>query len=75
MPLSAPLPASENSLTKRQREILRLVERRKPTREIAETLTISEETVKVHLRDAAKTLGTHTRAQAAHKARERGWLD
>jgi len=77
---SAPLPASgvspsESVLTSRQREVLRLAERRKPTREIADVLGISEETVKTHLRDAAKLLGTHTRFQAARVARERGWLD
>jgi len=64
-----------NPLTERQREVLRLVAAGKSTREIADTLSIGTETVRTHLRDIAKALGTRSRKDAVQIARERGYLD
>ncbi len=64
-----------NPLTQRQREVLRLVAAGKSTHEIADILSIGTETVRTHLRDIAKALGTRSRHEAAQIARERGYLD
>jgi len=64
-----------NPLTERQREVLRLVAAGQSTREIADTLSIGTETVRTHLRDIAKALGTRSRKDAVQIAQERGYLD
>lgn len=52
-------------LTHREREILSLVGRGKVNKEIAATLSISENTVKVHMRNVMKKVCLHTRGEAA----------
>jgi len=51
-------------LSKREQAVLSLVERGFTNREIASTLFISENTVKVHLRNLMEKLNAHTRQQA-----------
>ncbi len=52
-------------LTEREREVLRLVARGKPNKEIARTLVISENTVKNHVRNILDKLQLHSRMEAA----------
>jgi len=57
-------------LTKREQAVLSLVAQGFTNREIATTLSISENTVKVHLRNTMEKLHAHTRQQAVVLARE-----
>ncbi len=66
--------SSDATLTPREGEILRLLERGAPNKEIAAQLWISERTVKFHLVNLYQTLGVATRTQAVHEARHRGVL-
>ncbi len=52
-------------LTEREREVLRLVARGMPNKEIAVTLFISENTVKNHVRNILDKLQLHSRMEAA----------
>jgi len=52
-------------LTNREREILSLVGRGQVNKDIASTLCISENTVKVHMRNVLKKVCLHTRGEAA----------
>lgn len=61
-------------LTKREREILRLIARGATNREVADALVISEGTVKNHLSNIFSRLGLRDRTQAVMYARERGLL-
>jgi LuxR family maltose regulon positive regulatory protein len=61
-------------LSERQLEILRLLERRMTNAEIAQTLVLSPNTVKTHLRHIYEKLGVHDRRQAVSRARELGLL-
>ncbi|WP_157980964.1 LuxR C-terminal-related transcriptional regulator [Aliidiomarina shirensis] len=57
--------ASQQPLTKREKEILRLLTEGKSNRILAEELAISEGTVKVHIKNILKKLGLRSRMQAA----------
>jgi DNA-binding NarL/FixJ family response regulator len=61
-------------LTNREVEILRLVARGATNREVADSLVISEGTVKNHLSNIFGRLGLRDRTQAVMYARERGLL-
>lgn len=61
-------------LTKREREILRLIATGATNREVAEKLIISEGTVKNHLAHLFSRLGLRDRTQAVIYAREHGLL-
>ncbi len=52
-------------LTEREREVLRLVSRGMPNKEIATSLFISENTVKNHVRNILDKLQLHSRVEAA----------
>lgn len=52
------------SLTEREREILEMLNSGLSRREVAESFTISENTVKSHLKNIYSKLGVHTRAEA-----------
>ena len=51
-------------LTKREKEVFKLLVTNKTTKEIAETLNISEKTVRNHISNVIQKLGVKGRAQA-----------
>ena len=61
-------------LSKREQSVLSLVAQGFTNREIATTLSISEHTVKVHLRNVMEKLHAHTRQHAVALAREKDLL-
>ena len=61
-------------LSKRQKQLLILLDKGMSNRDIAETLQISEHTVKVHLWRLFKRLDVKSRSQASHLARIQGLL-
>jgi two-component system, NarL family, nitrate/nitrite response regulator NarL len=76
---SAPAPAPEpapatpgESLSPREREILRLVARGASNKEVARDLGIAETTVKIHVQHLLRKLGLNSRVQAAVWASENG---
>jgi len=68
------LSAGGNPLTEREREVLAASQRGASIAEIAERLSLSQGTVRNYLSEAIQKLGAHNRVEAAHIARERGWL-
>jgi NarL family two-component system response regulator LiaR len=74
------LPSKEEAdpiavLTHREREVIRLVGQGKSNREIAETLVISEKTVKAHVSNILGKLGLQDRTQLAIHAIRNGLAD
>jgi PAS domain S-box-containing protein len=69
-PADSPL-AAHPALTPRQTEVLRMLERGLSTRQIADELHLSRETVRNHVRNMMKTLGVHTRLEAVAMAHHR----
>ncbi|GAA3446633.1 response regulator [Planomonospora venezuelensis] len=65
---------TDPALTGRETEVLRLVARGATNREIAESLYLSEGTVKNHISRILGRLGLRDRTQAAIYARDRGLL-
>jgi LuxR family maltose regulon positive regulatory protein len=61
-------------LTDRELEILRLVAQPMSSREVAETLHLSPNTVKTHLSSIYRKLAAPTRNQAVRRARTLGIL-
>lgn len=61
-------------LTRREREILRLVEAGRSNKEIARELELSPGTVRNYLAEAAAKLGAANRVEAFQIARNNGWL-
>jgi PAS domain S-box-containing protein len=57
------------ALTPRQSEVLRLLEHGRSTRQIAEELHLSVETVRNHVRAILRALGVHSRIEAVALAR------
>jgi DNA-binding NarL/FixJ family response regulator len=57
-------------LSKREREILDLLTQGLANKEIASRLTLSTETVRVHLRRIYEKLHVHSRTEAAMKYRD-----
>lgn len=51
-------------LTKREKEIFKLLIQNKSTKDIAELLSISEKTIRNHISNAMQKLGVKGRAQA-----------
>jgi LuxR family maltose regulon positive regulatory protein len=58
------------SITAREQEVLRLLSDGRSNREIADSLSISESTVKTHLVNIYSKLGVNNRVQATTRARE-----
>jgi DNA-binding NarL/FixJ family response regulator len=73
---SAPAPGSgAEPLTGRQLEILPLLAEGLPNKRIADTLGVTEGTVKQHLKDLFKRLGARNRTQAVKEARRLRLID
>jgi DNA-binding NarL/FixJ family response regulator len=70
----APVPADLSALTPRELEVLRLVGRGLSNGEIADSLTLSEATVKTHVARIFAKLGMRDRAQAVIVAYETGLI-
>ncbi len=64
-----------NELSEREREILRLVATGAGNKEIAQQLSISTNTVKVHLRNIFAKIGACSRTEAAMYAVNAGWVE
>ena len=67
-------PSTETKLSKRQKQLIIMLDRGLGNREIAEELDISEHTVKVHLWRLFRRLGVKSRTQTLHFARTHGLL-
>lgn len=65
---------ARTALTRREIDILRLVSRGYSTRSIAETLALSQHTVRNHVRNALSRAGLHSRAEAVSFAIRHGLL-
>lgn len=63
------------TLTQREIEILRLLQRGRDTIAIADALTISANTVRTHLQNLFTKLGAHSKLEAVAFAKRRGVLD
>jgi DNA-binding NarL/FixJ family response regulator len=62
-------------LTRREREILRLVSEGRSNRDVGRVLWVSDQTVKFHLANVYRKLGVGSRYEAAQAAREHGLLE
>jgi DNA-binding NarL/FixJ family response regulator len=67
-------PATETKLSKRQQQLILMLDRGLSNRDIAAELEISEHTVKVHLWRLFRRLGVKSRTQTLHYARTHGLL-
>lgn len=68
------LTAGQNPLTDREVEVLREVEKGGSIDEIAAALSLSAGTVRNHVSATLAKTGARNRADAAHTARNNGWL-
>jgi len=68
---TGPVPTK---LSKRQKQLILMLDQGLSNRDIAEKLSISEHTVKVHFWRLFRRLGVNSRTQALHFARTNGWL-
>ena len=66
------IPGAEADLSPREGEVLQLVAQGAPNKKIADSLFISENTVKTHLRNIMEKLHLANRSQAAAYAVEKG---
>lgn len=66
--------APTEKLSKRQKQLLVMIDKGLSNRDIAQSLEISEHTVKVHLWRLFKRLNVKSRSQASHLARTHGLL-
>lgn len=69
----APAP-SENLLSRREAEVLKLAARGSGNKEIAGSLHLSETTIKRHLSNVYDKLGVRTRGEAVSRAVSEGWI-
>jgi two-component system NarL family response regulator len=66
--------AGERTLTRREQDVLELVARGLTNREIQASLSLSEGTLKNHLKHIYDKLGVSNRTEAAHAALQRGYV-
>ena len=64
----------ENPLSKREREILLLIEEGKSIKDIATTLYLSSGTIRNYISEAIGKLGAKNRIETIAEARRNGWL-
>jgi len=69
-----PAAANNSKLSKRQTQLIAMLDKGMSNRDIATELEISEHTVKVHLWRLFRRLGVKSRTQALHHARNHGLL-
>jgi DNA-binding CsgD family transcriptional regulator len=69
---TTPLPVLAEPLSEREREVLRLLAQGLRNPEIARRLTVSDNTVKAHVKRIYRKLDVHDRIQAITRARELG---
>jgi DNA-binding NarL/FixJ family response regulator len=69
-----PAAATNSKLSKRQTQLIAMLDKGMSNRDIASELEISEHTVKVHLWRLFRRLGVKSRTQALHYARTNGLL-
>jgi DNA-binding NarL/FixJ family response regulator len=69
-----PVTAASSKLSKRQTQLIAMLDKGMSNRDIASELDISEHTVKVHLWRLFRRLGVKSRTQALHYARTNGLL-
>lgn len=67
--------SADDILTRREIEVLRLIARGNANKEIARGLSLSEETVKVHVKNILSKLGVNDRTHAATLGLKRGIID
>jgi GAF domain-containing protein len=67
-------PRPKPRLNRSQQEILRLMAEGLSNSEIAERVHLSENTVKSHIQEILRRLGTRNRVQAAVQATKEGWV-
>ena len=70
----AALSEGNNPLTERERGVLAAATRGASIAEIADSLFLSEGTVRNYLSVAMQKVGAHNRVEAAHIAEQKGWL-
>jgi DNA-binding NarL/FixJ family response regulator len=68
-------PSRKDALTPREQEVVKLIAESYSTREIAETLVISEKTVERHRANILEKLGMHDRVELTRYAVRRGLVD
>ncbi|MGB3327715.1 MAG: response regulator transcription factor, partial [Thermomicrobiales bacterium] len=68
------LSEGANPLTERERDVLRAARTGATIAEIADSLFLSQGTVRNHLSAAIQKLAAQNRIDAAHIAEEKGWL-
>jgi len=73
-PQADPQPGEENPLSKRELEVLRLIEKGMTYDEVAQVLSISWHTVTAYLRRVYQKLQVRSRGEAVYEARQRGIL-
>jgi DNA-binding NarL/FixJ family response regulator len=71
----APRSSLPDELTPREGEVLALIARGLSNREIADTLVVSETTIKTHINHVFAKIGARDRAQAVHYAYTHGLAD
>jgi PAS domain S-box-containing protein len=71
-PGARPPSPVESPLTPRQQQVLELLADGQSTTQMAASLHLSRETIRNHVRDLLRALGTHSRIEALAEARRRG---
>jgi two-component system response regulator DesR len=72
--LAAEAWSEPDPLTDRERQVLRLAGEGRSSGDIAQSLKLSDGTVRNYLSEAMSKLGAQNRVEAARIAREKGWL-